>query len=253
MVGKLIKHELWALFRIILFVGIGAIVVALLGRIIYAADSESIYGVLFSLLAVYAAGIGLVMAFFASVAQFSRSFFTGEGYMTFSLPATPSQILIAKLVSAFVAMFYGLLVTAISILIFLSGIEPEYLEAFRVVFGELWDIVTNYLASEPLLIFELVLLAIVSLPLSLLFFYLVISVGQLFTGGRKGLTFVIAIAAIILVSILNSYAFQPLLDLCLELDKHFYLWVEILVYAALDVGMFFAIRYILTHKVNLIV
>lgn len=46
-------------------------------------------------------------AFVSSVVQFSRSLYTGEGYLTFSLPVSTDQLLIGKMLAAIIAMFVG--------------------------------------------------------------------------------------------------------------------------------------------------
>lgn len=253
MVGKLIKFELKALFRVILYVGIGAIVVALIGRIILAADGESLTGQLFSALAIVTAACGLFMAFTTSVAQFSVSFFTGEGYMTFSLPATPVQLIFSKLAAAIVATFYGIAVAAICMMIYLSGIGESALKALSMMVKEYGNFFWLYVSSDPLFGVEFALRLIASVPMGLLFFYLIVCVGQLFTRWRKGMTFAIAVAALLLVSILNAYGVEPVLELCTEkVSGHLAAWVQIALYYGLDVGMFFLIRYILMHRVNFI-
>lgn len=254
MVGKLIKYELKALLRITLYVGIGALVVAVIGRIILAASPNTLSGTLFGMLAIYAACVALIMSFVASVSQFFRSFFTGEGYLTFSLPATPSQLIVAKLISALISTFYGAAVAVLSILIFASGISPDLLEEMGVWFAEYWKVASEYLSSDPLLIVEYICRFLVGLPVSLLFFYLLISVGQLFTNGRKALVFILTVAALIALSVISVYLFDPLMDLLAErVSVHLANWTIVAVFLGCDLGMFFLIRYILMHRVNLIV
>ncbi len=252
MVGKLIKHELRALFRIILYVGIGAIAVALVGRILCAADQGPV-GMVFSTLAIYAALVASLMAFVTSVAQFSRSFFTGEGYMTFSLPATPTQLILSKLISALIATFYGAAVAVIAVLIYISGFGSEVWEGLGESLHEFAAVIGGFLSSDPLLILEYLLLILASLPMALLFFYLLISVGQLFTGGRKVIPFVLTVVSLIALSVIDVYLFDPLWQITTETSLHLTNWLQIALYLLADFGMFFVIRYILTHKVNLIV
>ena len=53
MVGKLIKHDLKSLIRGLLFVGIACLLLAVVGRLLVAADPEGYMGILFSVFAVY--------------------------------------------------------------------------------------------------------------------------------------------------------------------------------------------------------
>lgn len=113
--------------------------------------------------------------------------------------------------------------------------------------------ISAYLASDPMLIVELVLSVIVSIPMSLLVLYLIASIGQLFTKHRKLISVAIGIAALIVVlPLLNTYCFQPILEAAQEVSIHLSMWIQIIAYAAIDVGCFFLVRYILTHKLNLI-
>lgn len=253
MVGKLIKHELKALFRVILFVGIGVVIVALIGRIIYAADPDSIAGLSFGFLAIYAAIVAALMAFSTSIVNFSRSFFTGEGYLTFSIPASPTQLIVSKLIAAIIANLYGVAVMTVSIAIFFSGFDQEALRRFGDVIGELWRNFLDYFGGDPMLLVEEIIQFIVSLPLLLLFFFTAISLGQLFTNGRKAITFIIAIGGLIFASLFMTYLYHPLQETMLEISLHLVNWVDIALGLALDLGMFFLIRYILMHRVNLIV
>ncbi len=90
--------------------------------------------------------------------------------------------------------------------------------------------------------------------MGLLLIYLVISVGQLFTAHRKMITFSIAIVFLLIVlPILNTYCLQKILNAAAHVSFHLSNWIQIIVYLAIDVGSFFAVRYILKNKVNLIV
>lgn len=253
MVGKLIKHELSALFRTLVCVGAVVLVLAILTRI-GAAVGSTVFTVFTAVCLVVGILVLSACAFFTSVARFWTSLFTGEGYMTFSLPATPSQILLAKMLSAFIVMIFGLIVSAVAALIALSGISPDAWSVFGEDLYELFNVISVYVSSDPLIATEAAVYLLSLLPMSLLFFYLVMSVGQLFTKGRKGITFLLFIGVYWAVSLLNMLAYTPMIDKISELAGiHVSMWVQIAVNLALDFGMFFLIRFILLHKVNLIV
>ncbi len=247
------KHELIALFRALLYVGAIVLVMAILTRIGIIVDS-SVFVEISSVLLVFGVFILLACAFITSIARFWSSFFTGEGYMTFSLPATPAQILIAKMLSALVAMFFGVIVAIVAVLIATLGTSVDILRIIAEFSWEYIQMIASYLSSDPLVAVEAVVLVISAIPMTLLFFYLIMSIGQLFTKGRKGLTFVMFIGAYWVVSILEILLYDPFLEFLLESGGlHAWLWVQIGVNFALDFGMFFIVRYILLHKVNLII
>lgn len=247
------KHELYALFRALLYLGAIVLVLAILTRIGIALNSDQFTAITAALFVIAA----IVMIFFAlivSVQRFWSSLFTGEGYMTFSLPATPTQILAAKLLSALIAMLFGVIVTLVAVLITASGLPSGVWEELTEIFGDFFEYIGSYISSDPLVVVEAVLYVVSGLPLTMLFFYCIMSVGQLLTKGRKGLTFVIFLAAYWVISLLNVLFYSPLLEnIFLGAGVHAYLWTEIAVNLILDVAMFFFVRFILLHKVNLIV
>ena len=110
-----------------------------------------------------------------------------------------------------------------------------------------------YFATDPLLATELIVLLISVIPMSMLEFYLIASVGQLFTKSRKGMTALIAIGGIFVLSLLSVLVYQPILEACEGVSPHLPIWIMIIVNFAVDVGCFLIVRYILSHKVNLIV
>ena len=173
--------------------------------------------------------------------------------MTFSLPVSATQLLMSKLISAIVAMFIGVVVFVLSCTIIFSGFGGALWEEVVDNVSQILNLYGSLLSSDPLLIVEFILLLIVQIPMSLLFFFLIESLGQMFTNHRKGYTFGIAIAAIVVISLLSSLCLEPILELLAKANTHLVSWIQIIVYAGLDVGFFFATRYILTHKLNLVV
>lgn len=258
MVGKLMKHELLALFRILVW-WIGAVLLlSVLMRLSYElifiplADGPYFNGTfvfllfflwIFSLFALAFAAI------FVSVARFFRSLFTREGYLTFSLPVTPTQLLVSKLLSAWIA--YMACLAAIVLGIFI-GVPMRGLTGNVEIISTLFsDIFASYL-NDPLGMTERILFAVVSVPAGILYCDLVCCIAQLFTKRR--------ILAFILILFGVSFAFSYLYALIVEplimlsnASAHLIAWIQIGVCLAFDVGAFFVIRFILTRKVNLVV
>lgn len=253
MVGKLLKHELIALFRVLGFFAIAVFGFAILGRIVVAVNAETVLGLLLILFYIFAIMALVIAAFALGVSRFYKSLFTGEGYMTLSLPATADQIIWAKLLSSVIAMFFASAVSALSATVFLVGIPSEIWAEFWANLQPVLEVMFSYLSSEPLIVVELVVQFIVQIPFTLLFFYCVLAVGQLFTAHRKPLTFLILIGVNFVASILNSLCLAPIEEACANVSPHLAIWVDIIVYAALEIGFYFVVRYIIRNKVNLIV
>lgn len=254
MVGKLIKHELIALARVLIFLAIAAVLFSIIGAITLDIDANS-FPFAFVILTFFIFSIvALDVATWAlCFVRFSKPLFSSEGYMTFSLPASPSQIIVSKMIATFISMIFSGIVTVICISILSIGVD---MEAWRIVIellGELFNLFFNYALSSPLFIFELVLLGIVMLPTSLLFSYFLLSLGQLATKSRTGITVLIFFGSAFVIDLLSTLVFNPILSAAAQnVSPHLSLWLMIIFYAAVDVGCFFAVRYILSHKLNLL-
>ena len=98
MVGKLIKYELMRIARIAAVPAMAMVVlsIALRVSIIDISDSNILFPV-FLIFYVIAVVATLVVCVWVGIVRFYRTLFTGEGYMTFSLPVTCDQIIISKL------------------------------------------------------------------------------------------------------------------------------------------------------------
>lgn len=260
MVAKLIKHELHALFRILLFFAAGVVVLAVAGRILIyfafsagsgssALSSLTIFVIMFYILAISAFTLA---AYILGINRFYRTLFTGEGYLTLSLPASAVQLIWAKLLSALIGVFFASVVSGLSLTVFLVGWNVQTMEAITAVFSFIADAIGFIAKAEPLLFFEGIVLFLVMLPMWLLIIFAIISIGQLFTSHRKLATFLIFIGFYFVVNAVSSMLLAPMMLWFADMSLHLVMWIYILGSAAVDVGCFFLIRYILRNKVNLI-
>ncbi len=251
MVGKLLKHDLISLFRMILYLSCFAIGFAIISRILMA--TEQGITILFVILSLYISLALVFAAFIGSIVRFYKSLFTGEGYMTFSLPVSVTKLLISKLLSAFIATLAGIVVFVVCFFIIMSGIPAESFEEVMEIIEILFDELGAYMSYDPLLTVEFILLIIISVPMGLLQYFVCLSLGQMFSKHRVGWSVGIIILSNVVLSILSSYCLNPILNAAMEFNVHLALWLNIIVYAGLDVGYFFLTRYLLTHKLNLLV
>ncbi|MDE7159172.1 MAG: hypothetical protein K2N74_06335, partial [Clostridiales bacterium] len=137
-------------------------------------------------------------------------------------------------------------------LIFFIGLPADFYTAIAEVFGTLGELISVAIGQEPMLLVEAIIQFIVMIPAGLLVFYLVISVAQLFTTkNRKGMIVLIYLGGAFICGIVSSLVVDPLNDLMMAVSYHLAMWMSILFYVAVDVGSFFIVRYILTHKVNM--
>lgn len=255
---KLLKHELFALFRILAFFAGAVLIFACLGRISLevqlkgngADGAFTFLVIMFYVIAIFALIIG---AWGLGVSRFYKTLFTGEGYMTLSLPVSPMQLIWAKVLSSIIAMASASVVSILSLVIIFAGLDPYLSEAFGSMFSWLFEMLGVLITVEPLLFIEGLLIFILSIPMSLLVIFAGISVGQLFTAHRKLMMYLVLVGVYIFVQLFTTLALAPLLASAGVVSEHLSMWIYIILIAGVDVGCFFLIRYILKNKVNLIV
>lgn len=260
------KHELYALFRVILWISIAVVLFAVISRFLLSetivqnasnsAASGNMLILTIALIVFYILSIGalIIAAWAVSVARFYKSLFTGEGYMTLALPVSADQLIWAKLLSALIAMFYATAVSVGSMFILFVGTVGDAvgLGGFLEVIATLFEDLTG---GDVLYMIESVLAAIFSIPMSLLVLYAGISMGQFFTAHRVGMILLIFGILYVVCNVVSVIGVTPLttyLTVNVAGGEHIVSWLQILFYAAVDVGCFFLVRYILRNKVNLI-
>ncbi len=266
MVGKLMKHELRAIFRVLMWFMIAVGLLSVLARIVFEMSANmdmegvgpvsvgSVFGLALANLSTgsfwYLSVLALSVAGAVTcLVRYFKSLFTGEGYLTFSLPVTPTQLLVSKFLSALVVTVVCDAEIVLSVLI---GLPTATFNSILETLSPLWPSLSAFLSSEPLLVVEFVLLAIVLIPTGLVYLFLIASVGQLFTKGRVIITIGLYYGSSFALGLLLSFFLIPIVQLGM-ISGHLVIWLFILLIAAFDVGGFFLIRYILKNKVNLVV
>lgn len=254
MVGKLIKHELHCIFRVAFVPAIIMILLAIFSRVSLAVDAENgaAYVLLFFYIYAMIATVGV--CFFFGISRFYKSLFTGEGYMTLSLPVTADQLIISKLLSSVIAEFFGIIACALSACIFLIGLPQDIYSEMGIILEYLGIGISDLWLSDPLLGVEMIIYFILSIPAGFLEFYFVMSIAQLFTvKNRKGIAVLLYVGIVFVFSLLNTVVVMPLLDtISLNVSPHLTTWIQIIFIAAVDVVCYLVVRYILRNKVNLI-
>ena len=252
MVGKLIKHELYSTVRVAVIPAIVMVLLAILSRIMLETSSLSLT-IIILMFYVFSVMATILVGFYFGIYSFYQSLFTGNGYLTLSLPVTPDQLIWSKLISAITVMFASIIVCILSACIFFIGLSAETLEAIAEVITFIGDAMGEASIISPLLVFEIVLLGIIAVPMSFLIFYAVMSIGQLFTvKNRKGIAIGLYIGLMFAWSIFSQIAVDPILALATKVSVHLTAWLSIIFCAAVDVGCYFLVRHIIKNKVNLL-
>lgn len=181
MVKKLLKHEFLAWMRVMpILYGI-MLAVAAINRCIQLFGNDSIYyGIIFgSGIFMYVAALmaGIVAPMIFGVVRFYRNLFTGEGYLSFTLPVTPANHLWVKALTAVCFSILSVVVAVLSGVIITAG----------EVFSEIWKAAAYLLDMIPeklgghvaLYCMEAAVFAVLGVFASYLLYYMYICIGQL--------------------------------------------------------------------------
>lgn len=261
---KLMKHELYALFRILVFIAAAVVLFAVLSRVLIsinlsgdrATEVQSVLLLLVIMFYIIAICALIFVAWGLGISRFYKTLFTGEGYMTLSLPVSADRLIWSKLLSSLIAMAFATAVSALSLLIFFIGWDAAVMQAIGASFGELFQAIYDSFRAEPLLLTEQLAIGIASIPMMLLLVYALICVGQLFTSRRSAMIFLIVLAAYALYMFFSVLVSAPFANYLHEqvpaYAEHILNCIRLVCVLAIDVGCFFLVRYILRNKVNLI-
>ena len=169
------------------------------------------------------------------IRRFKGSVYDRQGYLTLTLPVSEHQIIMAKLLGAFIWSLISSAVLVLSIYIILVIIEPNSVDflAFK-------DLFQQYLDSISLSLISFIL----STVAGILCIYLAISIGQLFNEYRTAL----AVLAYIVIHVVLGFS-----DLFLNFGTHYNMMLTYEIFKDLILIAVFYLGnyYILKNKVNL--
>ncbi|MBQ9679999.1 MAG: hypothetical protein IJV48_04890 [Ruminococcus sp.] len=278
MVKKLIKYDFSSYFRLLLPVQLIILGFALLNRTIQffepvrSANPEgfmktfgTVYnGFFVSTLVLYIISIFvcLLMTVIVGIVRFYQGMYTNEGYLSHTLPVTPSQHICAKLLSSVIFFFGGLLAIFVSFMIITAG--NVNIEVFKAFFYLMHKLFQDYGLNGGFYILEIVLLMICMLIRTYLKLFFCISVGQL--AKRKkvllafGVYFGIYVArqmigtVFIIITMVGYDLVARILDWLTKnavISNHIVVSVFILFEAILALVYFLFTKYIMSKKLNL--
>ena len=169
------------------------------------------------------------------IRRFKGSVYERQGYLTLTLPVSEHQIILAKLLGAFLWSLLSAVVFILSIYIFLVTVDPQIIDAYmiRYFFGHYLDSIGLSLISY-----------IFNTLAGILCIYLSISIGQLFNEYRTALA---VVAYIVIQTILGFIT----LNLRIDFDYNWMISFEILKDLILSLVFYLGTYYILKNKVNL--
>ena len=168
------------------------------------------------------------------IRRFKGSVYDRQGYLTLTLPVSEHQIILAKLLGAFIWSIISSAVFFLSIYIIFATIDPTMVDSYFF----------DYLFVHYIENFWLTLISFfISTVAGILCIYLSISIGQLFNEYRTAL----AVLAYIVIHIVLGFVdiFSPSLNYSMMMSAE--IFKDLILSAAFYLGTY----YILKNKVNL--
>ena len=168
------------------------------------------------------------------IRRFKGSVYDRQGYLTLTLPVSEHQIILSKLLGAFIWSLASSLVFILSIYIILVLTGANFLDIFSLEY-----LFKFYMDSFWLSVISFIL----STVSSILCIYLAISIGQLFNEYRTALA---VLAYIVIQTILGFVGLNLRID-----DYNWMISFEIVKDLILSVAFYLGTYYILKNKVNI--
>lgn len=275
MVRKLIKYDFHSYIRLLLPVQLILIGIAAINRIVqffepaanqvamtsangrYTGISGSgVYHTVFiSSIVLYVISIivCLVITAIVAVRRFYQGMYTNEGYLSHTLPVTPTQHIFAKLLTSLIFTVGSLFAIFLSFIVITFGdMNIEIFKAFFYIMGDYFKV---YGGQTALYILEAVVLVIVFCSFYYLKLYCCISVGQLVQKKKILLAFGVffgiyvikqIIGTILIITVFNNY------DLMAQISdwiaKNATTYLHILLCSAIVFSGIFGLIYFLISK-----
>ena len=196
---KLLKYDLRANMKIYLFIWPAVILFAIIERIAISVDLDGKLGTVLvsTTTTLFVPGViaACVFSLIVSIVRFYSGLLRDEGYLMFTLPVKPWQLVLSKFLTALLTCTVTVIVCALSSWYLLDGIDGFYLLAKTIL---------NYLKpSENLMLLLVMLIVFASLCEGLLQIYLSCSIGHLFKKHRVFWSVVIYFGISVLIEIVS--------------------------------------------------
>lgn len=268
MVKKLYKHEFLAWLRVMpLIFGI-LLAVAGVNRVIQFFESDATYYTIINVSGIIMYVIALLVCLAApivfGVTRYYKNLFTGEGYLTFTLPVSTTQHLWTKTLTALCFSVASLLVALLSVVIITAGdMFNELCLAGSYILRHIPEEISGHFIGW---VAEFIVLLLAAFLYSHLMFSCCVSVGQLFRKNRVlasvGAYFAYYIITqvfgtifiILMVALENT---QLMADISMFIDNHPYATVHIALcgltvfYGIICAAFFLISRYVIRRRLNL--
>ncbi|CRZ33758.1 ABC-2 family transporter [Herbinix hemicellulosilytica] len=187
MLKKLIKHELVATGRVLLPIYGITIILSFVNRLLINVNWDNtafrIIGTIMRISYIFAITATFFVTFVLIILRFYKNLMSDEGYLMFTLPVKPYQLINSKLISSVLWMIVSVIVVIASLLILLLNAERALMLKDTWI-GIITSLKSFFGGKYILLIIEIILATIISLIQQILLIYVSVAIGHLFTGHK---------------------------------------------------------------------
>jgi hypothetical protein len=267
MVKKLIKYDFASYLRLLLPVQLILLGIAGLNRLvqIFEQADSSVYRTVFTssiVLYVIAVIVCLLLTLIVAIVRFYQGMYTNEGYLSHTLPVTPTQHIVSKLIVSLIFLLGTLLSIFVSACVATLGeVNIELWKAGFYLLRRAYEVVHTSLIFY---IIEFILMALAVSAMTLLKLYFCISVGQLAKKKKVLLAFgvyfglyfirqVLGTITIIIVTVNREFV-ENIMEWINEYQEAFFhvsLCGGIVFSLIIGAVYFFITRYIMSKRLNL--
>lgn len=187
MLKKLIQYDLKSMMRVFVLIHAAFLAICVCARFLYV-DRVNFHlpaerlvtplaiaaSLLITLIVAVNLSTWLLMAF-----RFYKNLFSGEGYLSWTLPASGPQHLLAKTISGYICMLLDTFVIGLGILILFTS--RNVTDSYRLIAPEMTEVLGMTVSRFAVYTFLFCILSCIS---TVVMTYFCITVGQLFPGHR---------------------------------------------------------------------
>ncbi len=267
MVKKLIKYDFASYMRLLLPVQLILLGIAALNRIVQLFENSSdTYNIFFySSIVLYVISISvlMVLTLVVSIVRFYQGMYSSEGYLSHTLPVTPTQHIFSKLLTTVLFYLGSFLAVFLSFMIVTLGeVNIELFKAAGYLIGKLSEEVHGHVV---LFAIEFILLILGSIVGTTLCMYFCISVGQLAKkrkvlaafGVYFGLYCISQLIGTVIIVIFSALSFQFTVEIAIWISQHTIAFLHIVfcggfvLQTIISLIYFLITRFIMSKKLNL--
>jgi len=246
MVGKLLKYDLRASLKIFLFVWPALLLVALVTRFsILLAMGEEEFQPIFILpfiLLIFCILGAIIFAYVINIVRFYSGLLRDEGYLMFTLPVKPWQLIVSKLITAFLTVGITTLLIIVSLFLLVDGLFRGASATF------LWESMSVGVIGD---LGILLLNGSVSLISGILMIYMSCAIGQLANKHRVLFSVLAYFCISMTISFVSSFFSLGALVGNVAIDLETLQWFSVGLNAVLSIVYFFVTERIFRTRLNL--